>query len=1729
MPESLWRRMAPSLREPRAQVKSSRTMPDEDVLENRDEADQAAKSLIGLLDYVEQMVRIGERDVFSVKDYRHVLFYEHDLAGNVGITHDQCDAAGPVWLEIERLKRTEPPNPPNDIQPWIKPSRDPNKEPEVKQSIWETVSSEKAEKYIQSGNVAQEDVIASPKFTESVELYDVQFRLEKQPDIKSTVGAYLSGPWREWSEKEKPRRKTISIYEKIFALQESIATEDAENPTELVWGVGMALWKTEGHVIEHPILEALAEISVSLLDHRIQIRPRNVAPQVFLKPFEALDNPGVARVRNAAQEHLDHLSGRNDGIADGAEIVDEFSPFVPGAFEPVLRAATTHLSPGASYVPDKHVDFGDRFSPKPDENLVITDTWALYARRKSGNILVADIERLKGRIKEAPEKLSESARKLVMEPSDQRREVPFSRDFGGFNTGSFSGSNIAAAGEANDRVDEPFFPKPFNDSQLEIIRSLEQSEAVVVQGPPGTGKTHTIANIICHYLATGRNVLVTAKSQSALEVLKEQIPKQIQPLVISLVSNDREGAQQLEATLEQLERELSTINPHQTVKHIRDREEEVATLRNRIATIDAELKEWAVKQLSEVKLPFLANSLSSTKELAELVVHGRELHSWLPDKLGISDQFDSQFNDDDINRVRAARLALGGDLAYLGNRLPSVNDLPDAARLCAIHEDLTNAQEVERNRADHDIPQLSRSVENCVKRTEALHAQLSKVADTLELIDRAEWLRPLYILWLDEGLGAEKTQLLTILFPDFQQLAKARRMFLARPVAVPPVTTEFFTLWEAVQRAARRQRPFGLIPFTRGEVRRLFARITVDGNVPRSAEDWAHVDAFLQFCNDYSRLIAKWNSIRREFNLPQADFAGANTARWSADTNSIFSQIVSVVENANSSICAELAALFARGIDSRKCLRSINETRKVLHAIEINLSHCRLSSSQSVLEDTINRLTEADGEIVESMKSFLRKRVGDPALTSRILAEEWSTFRSELKRLNNLREHFCTVAEVADKIRLSGAPRWAAILKESRAAGMEDVFTPMDWAKSWAWRRMESFLCELDDRERLRYLGEKRLEVDSRMKTVFEEVVKLRTYLRLSASMSDRARAALARFASLIGRTGRDGLRAAGYRQDARRAMRDCVGAIPCWIMPSWRVCETIPPELGLFDLVIVDEASQCDVKEIPVVLRAKTLLIVGDDKQVSPTAPFIEWQKFKQVRHNYLGDQYFADMMMPETSLFELAQAVFPGKRIMLNEHFRCVESIIRFSFGFYPEPITPLRIAKASERIDPPLVDVYLPHGKQLASKINIAEARAILEEIHKLTSDPRFKGRSIGVISLIGNKQAAYIHNLVLTTLGIDKYLEHKIICGDSAAFQGREADIVFLSMVASPGQSRSLTTRTFEQRFNVAMSRARDRLYLYRSIKAEELSPTDIKAKVISHFASPMPFNPPEVGSLAELCQSSFESDLFCRLTQKGYRTVPHVSVGSFTIDLVVEGEQDTRLAIELDGDKHYGPEKWLEDWNRQKVIERSGWRFWRCWASSFIRDPDGCMTDLEQTLKAMGIFPIGGQEIAFKFTEHRVIYEAGETIICDDRTPEGIEAEDVVGIGDSILVVYGHDKERQRTIHISETKSDPVNLIFKSDSPVGLALVGAAVEDEVSLPLSSGEERVCILALKKTPESPRYISLKRIDHPVRLQRSVDEVSDSKGLGPTANVSGGSIRQRRNRRRSGRADRVAEDAQ
>lgn len=309
-------------------------------------------------------------------------------------------------------------------------------------------------------------------------------------------------------------------------------------------------------------------------------------------------------------------------------------------------------------------------------------------------------------------------------------------------------------------------------------------------------------------------------------------------------------------------------------------------------------------------------------------------------------------------------------------------------------------------------------------------------------------------------------------------------------------------------------------------------------------------------------------------------------------------------------------------------------------------------------------------------------------------------------------------------------------------------------------------------------------------------------------------------------------------------------------------------------------------------------------------------------------------------------------------------------------------------------------------------------------------------------------------------------------------------MFVSMVASPPRVAAQTVRSAQQRFNVALSRARDRTYLVRSIEASHLNPNDLKAQVITHFEDPMRGRNSDQEDLISRCQSGFERDVFERLTELGYCVTPQVSAGPYSIDLVVEGHNDNRLAIELDGDQYPSPEQWNDDLRRQRALERVGWRYWRCWGSSFILDPESCMEELLKILEHLGIEPVGSADRYREYCEHRVVRGGEVELVGVSSKPDDTGSGEfypgnwepdmpLVEVGDRIDVEYSDEEPCSRqAVVISRDTGDPDDRVISARQSPVRALLGAGEEGEVELEGGKRLRKVTVLGIDKSVATNR---------------------------------------------------------
>jgi DNA polymerase III delta prime subunit len=186
-----------------------------------------------------------------------------------------------------------------------------------------------------------------------------------------------------------------------------------------------------------------------------------------------------------------------------------------------------------------------------------------------------------------------------------------------------------------------------------------------------------------------------------------------------------------------------------------------------------------------------------------------------------------------------------------------------------------------------------------------------------------------------------------------------------------------------------------------------------------------------------------------------------------------------------------------------------------------------------------------------------------------------------------------------------------------------------------------------------RRLDQRRATICVQLQKLAEELVASTVMLKLSDSFSPDAQSALIRFAQIAGKArfakasqpGKMSHRQRRKRQEYLEAFDRCCRFIPCWILTASQISDYLPPEC-LFDLVIIDEASQSDVTVLPGMLRGKQWLVVGDGKQVSPTESFISEEQIDGLRAA-LPSSPLRDSFLPGHSFFDLCQQAFPQGRV--------------------------------------------------------------------------------------------------------------------------------------------------------------------------------------------------------------------------------------------------------------------------------------------------------------------------------------------------------------------------------------------------------------------------------------------------------------------------------------------------
>lgn len=391
----------------------------------------------------------------------------------------------------------------------------------------------------------------------------------------------------QWIIKEKPVREIMNIFKKMYKLHADIEKES--ETIELVIGDGILRWKS----VNHPLLIQQVELVFDPLVPEFQVVLSSKSPELYSPIWRDLNDVNSSSIARCVED-MDK---------------NQYSPLDKKDTDEFFIKLSTAISPEGKFT---YEEKNNTQNNKP----IITREHVLFLRKRNLGFSVA------------LESILEDIPKNHDIPTFLKRTVEAKEE---------ENVNIAKEDEYiqhnnyNGEDEDILFTKPANTEQLLAAKQLERNNAVLVQGPPGTGKTHTIANLVGHFLSEGKNVLITSYSEKALRVLREKIVDSLRPLCLPVLKGGK-SIEELEKTLDAINDKRSSLDKKSLAECIekltKDRKSIISKLNEKREELKREIN-------NEYRSIVFGGDEYTPKESGKYVRENKENHSWIPSPIDL--------------------------------------------------------------------------------------------------------------------------------------------------------------------------------------------------------------------------------------------------------------------------------------------------------------------------------------------------------------------------------------------------------------------------------------------------------------------------------------------------------------------------------------------------------------------------------------------------------------------------------------------------------------------------------------------------------------------------------------------------------------------------------------------------------------------------------------------------------------------------------------------------------------------------------------------------------------------------------------------------------------------------------------------------------------------------------------------------------------------------------------
>ena len=1474
------------------------------------EKNESSEKIISLYKFIAEFCKAKNRIIKNDKNYMWSCKIEDIPEDDENITisyydrtEDEAEETNDrdnYILKVHKPELQKCPTPPVEIKNWLINGWDYFKEPvKIKKEI-----------EIKTGN--QLEKISFDSDEERVRKYNDWILKRKN--------------WVEIQEKlDKTRKFFTELYNNYVDLEKDSETK------EIIIANGYIKDKNNPEIF-HPILTKRLEIKFDALENTIYIINTNAKSELYTELFQIMEDI-----------NLDAMSTLTSDLAQ-----NDYHPMDRNDTAHFFKVLAHKISSNSRYVDYKEEDIDD------DNRITILYKPVFILRNKIDGT-VKTIEQIIRNIEETnfiPPHLIDIIAGGILEKAEETEE-------------SFEEVLAKTGGESLDIL----LTKEANKEQLEIAKRIEMYNAVLVQGPPGTGKTHTIANLIGNFLANGKSVLVTSYTKKALNVLKDKLPKSMRSLCVSVLDESNDD---MEKSIDGITEYMSK---HTSYELNKDKEKLKQSRIEVISELSKTRKKIYNALNSEYKSIVLNGEEISPTDAALFILNNKDKLDYINGKIKLYSPL--PLSIEELNYLYSTNNKITHtEENELNFKLPNPDDLIKPKlyeeHLLKIDNLMKNIESIalqnkwkvslehdvffQTNFGDFYVPDLDGEKLNAL-------AEFIKKYKNTEL-----WCRNICCDGRKDGAHKKRWK---TLIKDIRNVVELNESiidnYFGKKISceIGELLNNENLIIKLKELLSKNDKISKLDLLFKNDLKKMCSLNVINDKPIRTKEDCDFLLKSIDLYKLRKQLSVIWDDLMSQYGVPKFFDLDDNEPEIIAEKyvgqieyylewySNEYKLISKYLKNAN---IPEHIVFQINNLD--KDLEQINKIfdaieKKLPHIIQICINRLQMNEIQKNINHTIDILDDnmlINSSLCVNLKNALINKNTEKYLSDfKELELTYNKYETLYKR-NNLLEKIYEVA-----------PSWANDIKNRIGIHGGDS-CPQNITEAWKYKQLDLILDDLT-KDSLESLQNKSRKLSYEYREVTEKYAeKSAWYELLSKTECDiDMKQALKGWELTVKKIGKGtGKNAAKHKAKARELMAICQKAVPCWIMPINKAIESLIPGKNQFDVIIIDEASQSDISALAIAYLGKKMIVVGDDKQVSPMAVGLELDKINALEQMYIkGKIPNSHLYSSKTSLYDIAATTF--QPLMLKEHFRCVPEIIGFSNMLsYDFKIKPLRDS-GSNKLSPAIIN-YRVDGKRVG-KENKVEAETIVSFIKSCITLEEYADKTFGVISLLGDEQVKLIQKLLQRTISLRDIQKRKILVGNASNFQGDERDIIFLSMVDSrneDGVPLSLSSNgpddSTKKRYNVAVSRAKDQLWVVHSLDAAyDLKDGDIRKRLLDYTSNP---NSIEIKreEIKKKADSIFEVQVAEKLVSEGYHIIQQYPVGAYKLDIVAI-YKNNKVVIECDGESyHSGDEKVREDMQRQAILERIGWKFIRIRGSKYFRNPEKEMNLLIEQLNSMNIYP-----------------------------------------------------------------------------------------------------------------------------------------------------------------------------